>query len=378
MSFANATVRRDFGRRRASASSSSTGRWAPRSRASRSTRRDFRGERFHCDCHLQGNNDLLTLTQPQAIEDIHLRVCDGRRRHPRDQHLLLHPIAQADYGMQEVVYELNRDGARLARRAALKAETARRQAAASSRARSGRPTAPPRSRPTSTIPASARSLSTSCAIAYGEQVARARRRRRRHAPDRDDLRHAQRQGGDLRLRRGCSTSAAVALPIMISGTITDRSGRTLSGPDADRVLAFGAPCRAVLHRPQLRARRGGDARALEEIAARRRHARLRLSQRRPAERVRRVRRDAGGDGRLHRRVRARRARQHRRRLLRHDARAHPRDRRGGRAASAARRPEDRAADAALGPRAVHAHDRHPASSTSASAPTSPARRSSAS
>ena len=34
---------------------------------------DFRGDRFHsCDRLLQGNNDLLTLTQPQAIEDIHL------------------------------------------------------------------------------------------------------------------------------------------------------------------------------------------------------------------------------------------------------------------------------------------------------------------
>src|SRR5271165_3203438 len=32
----------------------------------------FRGDRFiSCECHLQGNNDLLTLTQPQAIEDIH-------------------------------------------------------------------------------------------------------------------------------------------------------------------------------------------------------------------------------------------------------------------------------------------------------------------
>src|ERR1700739_4792555 len=32
---------------------------------------DFRGKRFiACECHLQGNNDLLTLTQPRAIEDI--------------------------------------------------------------------------------------------------------------------------------------------------------------------------------------------------------------------------------------------------------------------------------------------------------------------
>jgi 5-methyltetrahydrofolate--homocysteine methyltransferase len=34
----------------------------------------------------------------------------------------------------------------------------------------------------------------------------------------------------------------IDLPIMISGTITDLSGRTLSGPDADGVLALGAPC----------------------------------------------------------------------------------------------------------------------------------------
>src|ERR1700757_3194356 len=33
----------------------------------------FRGNRFHsCERNLQGNNDLLTLTQPQAIEDIHV------------------------------------------------------------------------------------------------------------------------------------------------------------------------------------------------------------------------------------------------------------------------------------------------------------------
>ena len=51
-----------------------------------------------------------------------LRLRHGGGGHPRDQHLFLDPIAQADYGLQEVVYELNRDGARLARRAALKAE----------------------------------------------------------------------------------------------------------------------------------------------------------------------------------------------------------------------------------------------------------------
>ena len=119
----------------------------------------FRGERFQsCDCQLQGNNDLLTLTQPQAIEDDPFRLCawpaptfwrptpSPRPRSPR-------PITACE----DVVYELNRDGARL--RAGAPRSRPRRPTAgaASSPARSARPTAPPRCRPTSTIPATARS-----------------------------------------------------------------------------------------------------------------------------------------------------------------------------------------------------------------------------
>ena len=85
----------------------------------------FRGERFHsCDCQLQGNNDLLTLTQPEAIEAIHLAYALAGADILETNTFSSTSIAQADYGMQELVYELNRDGARLARRAAIKAETA--------------------------------------------------------------------------------------------------------------------------------------------------------------------------------------------------------------------------------------------------------------
>src|ERR1700723_3882788 len=84
---------------------------------------DFRGERFHsCDRALQGNNDLLTLTQPQAIEDIHLAYALAGADILETNTFSSTSIAQADYGMQDVVYDLNRDGARLGRRAALKAE----------------------------------------------------------------------------------------------------------------------------------------------------------------------------------------------------------------------------------------------------------------
>jgi 5-methyltetrahydrofolate--homocysteine methyltransferase len=85
--------------------------------------RDFRGERFiACECHLQGNNDLLTLTQPRAIEDILFAYAMAGADILETNTFSSTRIAQADYGMQEVVYELNRDGARIARRAALKAE----------------------------------------------------------------------------------------------------------------------------------------------------------------------------------------------------------------------------------------------------------------
>ena len=51
---------------------------------------DFRGERFEdWPRDLRGNNDLLILTQPDAIKAIHGAYFRGRRRHRRDQHLLL-------------------------------------------------------------------------------------------------------------------------------------------------------------------------------------------------------------------------------------------------------------------------------------------------
>ena len=131
--------------------------------------------------------------------------------------------------MAEIAYELNLDGARLAREAAGFRAGRGRPRRASSPAPSARPTAPPRSRPTSPIPASAPSPSTSCGVAYAEQVARPDRRRRRYAPDRDHLRHAQRQGRDLRRAPKSWKRCGIRVPVMISGTITDRSGRLLSG-----------------------------------------------------------------------------------------------------------------------------------------------------
>ena len=194
------TRRRRCARRRSSASSSSTGRWARRSRRSASPRAHFRGERFAgCECHLQGNNDLLTLTQPQAIEDIHFAYAMAGADILETNTFSSTSIAQADYGMQDVVYELNRDGARLARRAAIKAERA--DGTAPFRRRRARADQPHRlalaRRQQSGLP---RRHVRRPARRLRRADPRPDRRRRRPDPDRDDLRHAERQGGDLRLR----------------------------------------------------------------------------------------------------------------------------------------------------------------------------------
>src|SRR5262249_41522359 len=82
----------------------------------------FRGERFknfHRD--LRGNNDLLILTQPQAIEDIHAAYLRAGADIVATNTFSSTSIAQADYDLTDIVYEMNREGARLARNAAERA-----------------------------------------------------------------------------------------------------------------------------------------------------------------------------------------------------------------------------------------------------------------
>ncbi len=79
----------------------------------------FRGERFKdFDRHLKGNNDLLILTQPQAIRDIHLAYFLAGADLVETNTFSSTTIAQADYGLEAHVSELNFEGARLAREAA--------------------------------------------------------------------------------------------------------------------------------------------------------------------------------------------------------------------------------------------------------------------
>ena len=188
----------------------------------------FRGARFKDWPHdLRGNNDLLILTQPDAIRDIHLQYFMAGADIVETNTFSCTTIAQADYGMESLVAELNREGARLAREAANEAEKrdGRRRFVAGALGPTNR---------TASISPDVNNPGFR-AVTF------------------DELRIAYRDatvaliegGADIILVETIfdtlNAKAALAgvdeafeqtgdaLPVMISGTITDLSGRTLSG-----------------------------------------------------------------------------------------------------------------------------------------------------
>src|SRR5437016_643329 len=79
----------------------------------------YRGQRFASHPRdVKGNNDLLTLTQPQMIADIHRAYLEAGADIIETNTFSSTRIAQADYGMEALAYELNFEGAKLARAAA--------------------------------------------------------------------------------------------------------------------------------------------------------------------------------------------------------------------------------------------------------------------
>ncbi|ARN80378.1 methionine synthase [Methylocystis bryophila] len=192
---------------------------------------DFRGERFK-DHHkdLRGNNDLLIFTQPEAILEIHRQYLRAGADIIETNTFSATTIAQADYGLEAIVSELNREGARLARRACEEI---------------GRETGIARFVAGSIGP-------TNRTASISPDVSNPGFR----AVSFDELRAAYKQaalgliegGADILLVETIfdtlNAKAAIAaledafdevgtrFPIMISGTITDLSGRTLSGQTA--------------------------------------------------------------------------------------------------------------------------------------------------
>jgi 5-methyltetrahydrofolate--homocysteine methyltransferase len=81
---------------------------------------DYRGERFKdYEVLLKGNNDLLTLTQPEAIKEIHRKYFEAGADIVETNTFSGTTIAMADYAMEDLVYELNYEAARIAKEVAL-------------------------------------------------------------------------------------------------------------------------------------------------------------------------------------------------------------------------------------------------------------------
>jgi 5-methyltetrahydrofolate--homocysteine methyltransferase len=80
---------------------------------------DFRGERFKdWPSSVKGNNDLLSLTQPTAIKEIHGKYFEAGADIVETNTFSSTSIAMADYGMEELVYDLNYQSAKLAKEVA--------------------------------------------------------------------------------------------------------------------------------------------------------------------------------------------------------------------------------------------------------------------
>jgi 5-methyltetrahydrofolate--homocysteine methyltransferase len=190
---------------------------------------DFRGERFKdWPRDLRGNNDLLILTQPDAILGFHVDYLRAGADIVETNTFASTSIAQADYGLEGIAYEMNLEGARLARRAAdmVTLETP-------DRPRFVAGAIGPTSRSASISPdvnnPGFRNVSFDDLVkAYGEAA-------RGLIDGRADLILFETIFDTLNAKAGIVAveevfaEKSVRLPVMISGTITDLSGRTLSG-----------------------------------------------------------------------------------------------------------------------------------------------------
>ncbi len=190
---------------------------------------DFRGERFrNHPCDLKGNNDLLCLTQPQLIRSIHAGYLEAGADILKTNSFNSTAISMSDYRMEDLAYELNVTAARLAREAADAFEAKTPQ-----RLRFVAGVLGPTNRTASISPKVSdpgfRNVSVDdLAAAYADAV-----------------RGLLDGGADLLLVEtvfdtlNCKAALfaieslfeerGMRVPLMVSGTITDASGRTLSG-----------------------------------------------------------------------------------------------------------------------------------------------------
>jgi 5-methyltetrahydrofolate--homocysteine methyltransferase len=188
---------------------------------------DFRGERFPEHADLKGNYDVLSLTRPEIVASVHRAYLDAGADIIETNTFSATSVAQSDYGLQEHVAEMNFAAARIAR------ECADAAAAADGRPRFVAGVLGPTNRTASISPDVSDPGKRN--IRFDELVAAYREAALALADGGADLLMVETVFDTLNARAALYALETLfeeegfRLPVMVSGTITDASGRTLSG-----------------------------------------------------------------------------------------------------------------------------------------------------
>ena len=197
---------------------------------------DFRGERFKDFPHsLKGNNDLLSLTQPKAIAEVHAAYFEAGADIVETNTFSGTTIGMADYHMEDLVYELNYESAKIARQVADEF-TAQNPEKPRFVAGSIGPTNRTASMSPDVNDPGYRAVTfDDLRIAYKQQVEAL-------MDGGSDLLLVETIFDTLNAKAALfaieevKEERGIDIPIMVSGTITDASGRTLSGQTVEAFL----------------------------------------------------------------------------------------------------------------------------------------------
>ena len=200
------------------------------------TEEDFRGERFkEYPTPLQGNNDLLSITQPKAIKEVHAKYFEAGADIIETNTFSGTTIAMADYQMEDLVYELNYESAKIAKEVADEF-TAKEPHKPRFVAGSIGPTNRTASMSPDVNDPGYRAVTfDELRIAYKQQVEAL-------IDGGADLLLVETVFDTLNAKAALfaieevKDERKIDIPIMLSGTITDAAGRTLSGQTAEAFL----------------------------------------------------------------------------------------------------------------------------------------------
>ncbi|MBL7663869.1 MAG: methionine synthase [Bacteriovoracaceae bacterium] len=195
---------------------------------------DYRGARFEdWKGNLKGNNDLLSLTRPDIISEIHEKYLAAGCDIIETNTFSGTSIAMADYGMEELVYELNFESTKIAKAAAKKYSTKDRPRYVAGSIGPTNKTAS--MSPDVNNPGFRAITYDELVVAYTEQI-------RGLIDGGADILLVETIFDTLNAKAALFAIAnyfekhKIELPVMVSGTITDRSGRILSGQTAEAFL----------------------------------------------------------------------------------------------------------------------------------------------